>query len=343
MTFETLPCHNSKYDMVSSHKAVLSRLRSAKIDGRTENLRYRQSQLQYLHRELCAIHDEIRGAIRKDASFTAREADVEFASAMSALKDAYEGLDFDQALDEEYNPARGLDYLKRRSGVGIVYIKPANSFPFFNVLAPLVAAIAAGNCILLQLDGRLRYLPDLLRTAFGKSLDPDAFAIVEGNVKDDPFLAEALQVVQVLSADDPLLANELRSRVDAPTVAIVDRTADLAVAAKTIVRARIAFNGVSGYSPDLVLVNEFVKKPFLELAAQELDITATEVNKDRPAARRASDAVDERAESDSDAKVVARSGSCCIIDVSSRYEPTPVTAIRPANMNVGHQRFFTEK
>lgn len=308
--------------MASSHKAVISRLRAAKIDGRTENLRYRQSQLQYLHRELCAANDEIRGAIRKDASFTSQEADVEFASAMSALKEAYESLDFDQSLDEEYNPARGLDYLKRRTGVGIVYIKPANSFPFFNVLAPIVAAIAAGNCILLQLDGRLRYLPDLLKTVFGKSLDPDACAIVEGSIKDETLLAESLQVVQGLSANDPLLANELRSRADAPTIAVVDRTADLAAAAKSIVRARIAFNGMSSYSPDLILINEFVKKPFLELAARELESLATEVNKDRPSTRRASNAVADSAESGDDAKIVARNSSCCIVDVSSRYALT---------------------
>lgn len=304
--------------MASTHKAAISRLRAAKIDGRTENLRYRQSQLQYLHRELCSASDELRGAIRKDASFTAPEADVEFASAMSALKEAYESLDFDQALDAEYNPARGFDYTSRRTGVGIVYIRPANSFPFFNVISPVVAAIAAGNCIMLQLDGRLRYLPDLLKTAFSKALDLEAFAVVEGNIADESFLSEALQVVQGPSADDPLLANELRSRAESLTVAVVDRTADLAAAARSIIKARIAFNGASSYAPDLVLVNEFVKEQFLDLAAREMDTLAAEVNSERPTTRRASDAIASIVDSGSDARVVVRSSSCCIVDVLSR-------------------------
>lgn len=44
----------------------------------------------------------------------------------------------------------------------------------------------------------------------------------------------------------------------------MDRTADLASAAEQLVAARFAFGGTSPYAPDLVLVNEFVKKDFLE-------------------------------------------------------------------------------
>jgi hypothetical protein len=47
-------------------------------------------------------------------------------------------------------------------------------------------------------------------------------------------------------------------------IAIVDRTADLALAAEQLVTARFAFRGTSPYAPDLVLVNEFIKKEFLE-------------------------------------------------------------------------------
>jgi aldehyde dehydrogenase (NAD+) len=47
-------------------------------------------------------------------------------------------------------------------------------------------------------------------------------------------------------------------------VAIVDRTADLVSAAENLVTARFAFGGSSPYAPDLVFVNEYVKKEFLE-------------------------------------------------------------------------------
>lgn len=47
-------------------------------------------------------------------------------------------------------------------------------------------------------------------------------------------------------------------------VAIIDRTADLALAAEQLVTARFAFGGSSPYAPDIVLVNEFAKEEFVE-------------------------------------------------------------------------------
>ena len=46
-------------------------------------------------------------------------------------------------------------------------------------------------------------------------------------------------------------------------VAVVDRTANINDAAEALVTACFSFGGRSPYSPDLVLVNEFIKKSFL--------------------------------------------------------------------------------
>lgn len=50
---------------------------------------------------------------------------------------------------------------------------------------------------------------------------------------------------------------------------MVDRTSDLALAAAQLVAARFAFGGTSPYAPDLILVNEFIKKEFLEHALKQ--------------------------------------------------------------------------
>jgi len=49
----------------------------------------------------------------------------------------------------------------------------------------------------------------------------------------------------------------------------VDRTADVKLAARELVAARFAFGGSSPYAPDLVLVNEFVKREFLQAVVEE--------------------------------------------------------------------------
>ncbi|THW52220.1 aldehyde dehydrogenase PutA, partial [Aureobasidium pullulans] len=46
--------------------------------------------------------------------------------------------------------------------------------------------------------------------------------------------------------------------------AIVDRTANLDETAKALVNARFSFNGKSPYAPDVIFINEFTKKDFLQ-------------------------------------------------------------------------------
>lgn len=63
-------------------------------------------------------------------------------------------------------------------------------------------------------------------------------------------------------------SNGLLSPGFSRTVAIVDRTAKINEAAQALVEARFALGGRSVYAPDLVLVNEFAMKPFVEAVIQ---------------------------------------------------------------------------
>jgi hypothetical protein len=71
-----------------------------------------------------------------------------------------------------------------------------------------------------------------------------------------------LQVLQETEVQHPTYTQLVSPHSKA--IAIVDRTADLASAAEHLVTARFAFGGSSPYAPDLVFVNEYVKKDFLE-------------------------------------------------------------------------------
>jgi len=58
--------------------------------------------------------------------------------------------------------------------------------------------------------------------------------------------------------------NQVISPSGERVIVIVDRTADIPSAAKALATARLSFGATSPYAPDVVLVNEFVKKEFLE-------------------------------------------------------------------------------
>lgn len=123
-----------------------------------------------------------------------------------------------------------------------------------------------GSNAFMKLENSLRALPSLLRTLLPQALNADVFAIVSSDPQQE-LLERCVQVLQSVPIDRPTQAYLTSSHSRA--ISIVDRTADLASAAEHLVTARFAFEGTSPYAPDIVLVNEFVRKEFLELVLRK--------------------------------------------------------------------------
>lgn len=123
-------------------------LRASVIDGRAHNVYYRQHQLEALHQALLNHASEIREAIAADYDHSPAEIAIELHLVLSALKRNYDLLQPPQAHSNEYLLAEGKDAPANRAPAGIVYIEPCVHTLFFSVVAPLSAAIAAGNCVI---------------------------------------------------------------------------------------------------------------------------------------------------------------------------------------------------
>ncbi|KAJ5622652.1 hypothetical protein N7528_005884 [Penicillium herquei] len=240
-----------------------SRIQTANIDGRTQNTRYRQAQFQRLQSALVEHIADIQDAIRADSGHTQQEVRAEVVLALQEIRTHYGALSLSKDLEVEYQIAQGKDNLGGARGAGIVYIVPCLHTLFFSVVSALAAALAAGNCIVLELPQTTMTLPGLLRQILTDALDRDTFAVTTQR-PDASFLSKALLVIQ----NDSETLNGLISPATARTVAIVDRTANVSEAAQALVTARFALGGRSPYSPDVVLVNEFVMKPFVEAVIQ---------------------------------------------------------------------------
>jgi acyl-CoA reductase-like NAD-dependent aldehyde dehydrogenase len=135
---------------MASDTAAIDRLQESVVDGRTENGRYRQDQLHRLHRTLREDASKMVAALVADSRSTRAEAEAEFYLGMEAIRHFNDSLDFEKDLKDEYSVVRGEDNRKRRVGAGLVVIRPTTHTRFYSVVAPLAAAIAAGNCILLE-------------------------------------------------------------------------------------------------------------------------------------------------------------------------------------------------
>lgn len=118
------------------------------------------------------------------------------------------------------------------------------------------------TCVL-QLPDTGQKIDSVLRALLTKALDGNTFH-VSRSVTDQSVLDEAIAVDQGRAVSSINLDSQLTSPANARCVAIVDRSADIDKAARAITTARFSFGGSSPYAPDLVLVNEFVKKNFFE-------------------------------------------------------------------------------
>jgi len=259
-------------------------IEAAETDGRAHSPRFIQRQLSGLHKALADNSRALQSAIIADTHVSQEEAQVEFALAISAVRELYVSVDVDASLAEEYRIACGEDWRSRRVPVGIVYIRPQSQSFLFSVVSPLASAIAAGNCVVVevgvftpwtrqnvltmvtQFKNSLQEVPRVLRGALSGSLDHDTFAIVESTPSDPAFKKHCIIVDQTRTVNEGFPATLRAPSGDLRSIAVVDRSSDIVTAARHIVQARTAFQGHSAYAPDLVLVNEFALAEFVEAA-----------------------------------------------------------------------------
>ncbi|KAK6071027.1 putative aldehyde dehydrogenase [Seiridium cupressi] len=262
---------------MASSETAIERLQMAVVDGRTENVRYRQGQLQSLSAALRDDVEKIASALADDSKGSPKEVEVEYYLAMNTVRHFYDTLNFEMEYTREYQVVHGKDNAMRREGVGLVLIRPTNHTRFYSIIAPLAAAISAGNCVALELQDTVFPIDAALRQILPVALDFNTFCISE--ITKDSYIPEtAVLVDQATETSPESLRNQILPSSTMRTIAIVDRGADVQLAAKSVLNARFSFGGTSPYAPDLVLVNEFVKQEFIEACSAHATPAYTKVS-----------------------------------------------------------------
>jgi hypothetical protein len=115
----------------------------------------------------------------------------------------------------------------------------------------------------------LRSLPRLLLDTVSEALDSDIFMVHTKPVIAAELNYPHVRVVQDFPGTVKTESNCLVSANETPVIALVERDAQVEEAAKALVFARFSRGGMSPYAPDIVLVNEWIKKPFLEAVIRQ--------------------------------------------------------------------------
>lgn len=179
------------------------------------------------------------------------------------------------------------------------------------------------------MENNLRATSNLLRRLLSSSLSSDTFGIASSRITDEELLSKAIGVKQNGSNVRWPQTNELISLPQSRAIAVVDRTANVQLAAKELVTARFSFNGTSPYAPDIVLVNEFAKKEFLQAVVSECVKRGTNVEMNGTLGQPSIDGrVSKKIEAlkrygISDARIVVQESKFAVVDLPTRLNQIP--------------------
>jgi aldehyde dehydrogenase (NAD+) len=262
---------------------VVSVLRDTFGTGRTRPLQWRLHQLEGISRLLEQEETAIATALAADLGRSPHESWFgDIASTAGEVKYAV------RHLKRWMRPKRvpvplavmpGKAYY-RYEPLGVVLVIGPWNYPFYLCLAPLVGAVAAGNCVVVKPSENAPASSAAMAELLPRYLDPDAVKVVEGDAQATQQLIDARvdhvfftggteigrKVMQAAAAHLTPVTLELGGK----SPAIVTKDADVEVAARRITFGKLLNSGQTCIAPDYVLVEQPVKERLVDALEQSL-------------------------------------------------------------------------
>jgi aldehyde dehydrogenase (NAD+) len=253
---------------VPSVPELVARLRGSFDAGRTRPVEWRLAQLERLRALLVENGDllvrALEADLRKpdpegwvtDVGFTIGDLDIARKQLRSWTK-----------------PQRVATPLRLQPGrswvvsepLGVVLVIAPWNYPVQLALAPLAAAIAAGNCAVVKPSEVTPHVSAALAELVPRYLDPACYAVVEGGVAEtQALLAECWdhifytgngRVGRIVMAAAAKHLTPVTLELGGKSPCLVDDDVDLALAAKRIVWGKFLNCGQTCVAPDYVLVH----------------------------------------------------------------------------------------
>lgn len=165
--------------------------------------------------------------------------------------------------------------------LGVVLVIAPWNYPVQLLVEPIATAIAAGNCVVAKPSELAPATSSLLAQLLRERLDPAAILVVEGGVEpttqllaepfDHIFYTGSTNVGRVVmrAAAEHLTPVTLELGGKCPTY--IDRSADVAEAAKRVAWAKFLNAGQTCLAPDYVLVDSTVADAFVDGVRAAID------------------------------------------------------------------------
>ncbi|MGI9247172.1 MAG: aldehyde dehydrogenase family protein, partial [Steroidobacteraceae bacterium] len=262
---------------------TLQRLRTTFATGKTHPVEWRIQQLKELARMMRQHEADFADALRADlgkCQFEAVLTEMSFveSEANYAAKRLRRWLK-PKRVGTPLMAMPGRSYITPEPKGLVLIIAPWN-YPLSMVCAPLVGAIAAGNCAVMKPSEITSHTSAAIARILPRYLDSDAFAVIEGGVPETTELLEHPydhilytgneRVARIVMTAAAKHLTPVTLELGGKSPCIIDKDADLDVAASRIAWGKFINAGQTCVAPDHVLVHREVATRFADTLAAKI-------------------------------------------------------------------------
>lgn len=272
---------------------LITRQREFFATDATRPIAFRSEQLQKLHTALTRNQELLLAAVYTDFKKSAFDA---YTTELMLVRH-----DLEEALKRLPRWARkrrvrtnllnlpGTSYVAPEP-LGVSLIIGAWNYPYLLSLAPLVAALAAGNTVILKPSELPRATSAALARVIGETFAPEYCAVVEGGVAetsellqhrfDKIFFTGSTHVGKLVYQAAAAHLTPVTLELGGKSPAFVTADCDVALAARRIVWGKFLNAGQTCVAPDYVLVDAVLEERFLAACRDEIIKAAYAVEND---------------------------------------------------------------
>lgn len=262
---------------MTDYKNIIQAQRKFFRTGRPSKVAYREAKLRRLYAWIEEHETQILKALRADLGKAPFESyATEIGIVKEEIRCALRNIRSWSKIKKVPTPLTQFPACSFRypEAYGVVLIMSPWNYPFQLTAAPLIAAIAAGNCAVVKPSAYSANTSRLLEQMVRQVFRPEHVSLLQGGRAENEALLEqhfdyifftgstAVGKLVMQKAAEHLTPVSLELGGKSPC--IVDETADLKLAAKRIVWGKFLNAGQTCVAPDYILVQNSVKEKLLQ-------------------------------------------------------------------------------
>lgn len=263
-------------------KEILLQQRSYFNSNVTKDVEFRKRMLDSLYLSIKNNANEIYEALKMDLNKGSEEAYLtEIQIVMEEIRTAKKNLNKWARKERKITP---LVHFPSSSFVynepyGCVLILAPWNYPFQLAMTPLVGAIAGGNCAFVKPSRTSSNVNDVICKIIKDAFNSEYIYCIPKSVSNEAILEEKYDLIFFTGSENAgKVVMAAASKHLTPTVlelggkspCIIDRTANLKIAANRIAWGKFLNAGQTCVAPDYVLVHRDVKEEFITLLTERI-------------------------------------------------------------------------